>query len=85
MKTKRLMRTWYKTDAAAPVLDVHAPDREAEAERYAAAVEEWRDPANVGTFSDPFPSPDNIGAGQIVAVDWSKRGEVEVTWLIASP
>ncbi len=37
-----------------------------------------------GSFSYSFPTPGEglqIG-GQIVAVDWSVRGQVEVTWLI---
>ncbi len=39
------------------------------------------DPLYIGTFSDPFPAE---GASRrIVAVDWSTRGQVEVTWLIS--
>lgn len=56
MRTSRLMRTWYKTDAT---------DDE---------------PEYVGGFSNEFPTPTD--ERQIVAVDWSKRGEVEVTWLL---
>jgi hypothetical protein len=37
-------------------------------------------PEYVGAFSSPFPTPND--GHQIVAVDWSTRGEVEVTWLI---
>lgn len=33
----------------------------------------------VGSFSGPI--PDNV-VGKIVAVDWSKRGEVEVTYVV---
>ena len=36
-----------------------------------------------GAFSDPFPAEEP--ARRIIAVDWSKPGEVEVTWLISSP
>lgn len=81
MRKARLMRTWYKTDAQVevPVLNLNAADPDEEAERYANAVEDWHN-QNVGTFSDPFPAPD--ANRQIVAVDWSTRGEVEVTWLI---
>lgn len=60
MRTVRLLRTVYKTDAT---------DDE---------------PEYVGTQSDPIPAPDQgVNAGwRIVGVDWSKRGEVEVTWLV---
>ena len=51
MRHKRLMRTWYKTDAE----------------------------DGIGTFSAPFPWRTE---SQIVNVDWSVPGEVEVTWLI---
>jgi hypothetical protein len=39
------------------------------------------DPEYVGAFSLPFPDPACSGY-QIVDVDWSKRGEVQVTYLI---
>jgi hypothetical protein len=34
----------------------------------------------VGTFSAQFPAED--ATRRIVRVDWSPRGEVEVTWLV---
>lgn len=34
----------------------------------------------IGAFSDLFPSEE--ATRRIVAVDWSTRGQVEVTWLI---
>ena len=37
------------------------------------------EPEYLGSFSHSFPTPDD--ERQIVAVDWSTRGEVEVTWL----
>lgn len=38
------------------------------------------EPEYIGSFSAPFPA---MGSDRtIVAVDWSKPGEVEVTWLI---
>lgn len=41
------------------------------------------DPDYVGAFSDPFPDPRHRTDGaQIVHVDWSKPGEVQVTYLI---
>jgi hypothetical protein len=42
-------------------------------------IQEPADPDYVGTFSDPF--PENV-AWQIVDVDWSPPGEVQVTYLI---
>jgi hypothetical protein len=56
MKTKRLMRTAYKTD-----IDVDEPEY-------------------IGSFSTSFPAPESDR--EIVNVDWSNRGEVEVTWLV---
>jgi len=53
--TRRLMRTWYGTDA---------------------------DDSTVGAFSNPLPDIPFRDGWQIVAVDWSRRGEVEVTWLL---
>jgi hypothetical protein len=47
---------------------------------YATDVAE-DDPDYVGSFSDRFPAEDDTR--RIVAVDWSKRGEVEVTWLVS--
>lgn len=38
------------------------------------------DPEYIGSFSLPFPAEKD--GRRIIAVDWSKRGEVEVTWLI---
>jgi hypothetical protein len=35
----------------------------------------------IGAFSDLFPSEE--ATRRIVAVDWSTRGQVEVTWLIS--
>lgn len=57
MRTQKLMRSWYPTDASAD------------------------DPEYVGAFSGPFPAEE--AGRRIVAVDWSKPGEVEVTWLIS--
>lgn len=37
------------------------------------------DPDYWGAFSSPFPKRDDL---QIVGVDWSKHGEVTVTYLI---
>ncbi len=37
-------------------------------------------PEYVGAFSAPFPAEDK--QKRIVAVNWTTRGEVEVTWLI---
>jgi hypothetical protein len=56
---KRLMRAWYRTDAA-----TNADPADAE---------------YVGTFSDPF---NTNPTWQIVDVDWSPPGEVQVTYLI---
>jgi hypothetical protein len=39
------------------------------------------EPEYVGAFSDPFPDPAMRDA-QIVAVDWSEPGWVEVTYLV---
>lgn len=39
------------------------------------------DPEYVGAFSNPFPVEDSTR--RIIAVDWSKPGEVEVTWLVS--
>lgn len=47
---------------------------------YSTDVDE-SDPDYVGAFSAPFPAED--ATRKIVSVDWSKRGEVEVTWLIS--
>ena len=38
------------------------------------------EPEYIGSFSSSFPDPASRGA-QIVNVDWSVRGEVEVTYL----
>lgn len=38
------------------------------------------DPEYVGTFSERFPAP--RPGMEIVDVDWSVRGEVQVTWLV---
>jgi len=38
------------------------------------------DPTYIGTFSDPFPA--ESASRRIVAVDWSTKGQVQVTWLI---
>lgn len=38
------------------------------------------DPEYVGSFSAPFPRPNP--ERQIVDVDWSERGVVQVTWLV---
>lgn len=40
------------------------------------------DPDYIGAFSDPFPAED--ATRKIVDVDWSKPGEVMVTWLISA-
>lgn len=36
----------------------------------------------IGAFSNPFPAED--ATRRIVAVDWSQRGVVEVTWLVSA-
>jgi len=43
-------------------------------------------PEYKGVFSEPIPTPDTgVNRGwQIVAVDWSERGIVEITWLVPS-
>jgi len=41
-----------------------------------------KDPEYVGSFSSVFPPPNS--SREIVAVDWSVPGEVEVTWLISA-
>lgn len=38
------------------------------------------DPAYIGAFSDLFPAENP--SRRIVAVDWSTKGQVEVTWLL---
>ena len=41
------------------------------------------DPAYMGAFSDWFPAEESrMEIRRIVAVDWSTKGQVEVTWLI---
>jgi len=40
------------------------------------------EPEYAGAFSDPFPAEDPTR--RIVAVDWSNRGVVVVTWLVAA-
>ena len=42
------------------------------------------DPEYVGTSAGPIPTPGKgVNAGwEIVAVDWSERGQVQVTWLL---
>jgi hypothetical protein len=42
------------------------------------------DPEYVGTVSGPFPDPKRNGA-EIIAVDWSERGQVCVTYLVNAP
>jgi hypothetical protein len=59
---KRLARTWYATDAGAPL---NGPGADTE---------------YVGAFSTPI--PDHV-IERIVSVDWSVRGEVEVTYWVA--
>ncbi len=65
---KRLMRVWYRTDA-----DHAVP------ESWGGATNSPADPAYVGTRSNPFPENPSW---QIVDVDWSPPGEVQVTYLI---
>jgi hypothetical protein len=40
------------------------------------------EPEYIGSFSSPFPA--ESPGRRIVAVDWSKHGEVEVTWLVTA-
>lgn len=54
-RTKRLVRTWYRTDV------------------------DTNDPEYVGTRSAPIPAS---VTDEIVAVDWSVPGEVQVTYLV---
>lgn len=48
---------------------------------YRTDVDE-EEPDYLGAFSRPFPAPDD--SRKIVDVDWSTRGEVQVTWLITN-
>lgn len=43
------------------------------------------EPEYIGTFSDTIPASALRDGGQIVGVDWSERGSVEVTFLIPGP
>lgn len=44
------------------------------------------DPEYMGAFSADIPEKwTDLDGWKIIAVDWSKRGEVEVTWLIPGP